>query len=155
MNELPLWQLAMFIWPIQEETDTKNATLCVREKIKMGKVELSITVLNKILKLFVCINTILHQTFNPLCGPSIVQRHIYIFRINNTSRCFHIITFEYIIKEFSFCKNSTPPPLKAPPCTWGYHELIWTNLNLLYRLPNEVSTQVTVLMDNWSVRINF
>lgn len=39
MNELPLWQLAKFIWPIQEETDTKNATLCVREKIKMGKVE--------------------------------------------------------------------------------------------------------------------
>lgn len=92
----------------------KNATLCVREKIKMGKVELSITVLNKILKLFVCINTILHQTFNPLCGPSIVQRHIYIFRINNTSRCFHIITFEYIIKEFSFCKNSTPPPPLRP-----------------------------------------
>lgn len=40
MNELPLWQLAKFIWhDIQEKTDAKNATLCVREKIKMGKVE--------------------------------------------------------------------------------------------------------------------
>lgn len=81
MNELPLWQLAKFIWPIQEETDTKNATLCVREKNKDGKgwIQLSITVLNKILKLFVCINTILHQTFNPLRGPSYCsEAYIYL-----------------------------------------------------------------------------
>lgn len=82
----------MFIWPIQEETDTKNATLCEREKIKMGKVELSITVLNKIL------NNCLHNckptpNFEAFVVPKIVLKPLTKqSRINNMPRCLHLGT---------------------------------------------------------------